>query len=210
MRPPKPSIATGEIPVSRYGAISYVYRAYDQDGDLLYVGVTDELFSRIHQHKLSAAWWPQAHRIVWEQYATRIEAERAERYSIMELLPQHNRRDNHRRILAAEMGHRRPYDGEAWRRLGDVIRAERTGVRRTQTSIAGDAGVDVTAFRRLERGEAVKYKRRFLERVEVALGWHSGSIEAVLGGGEPSRMSEEELSERARAAHALVSLGDRI
>jgi predicted GIY-YIG superfamily endonuclease len=210
MRPPKPPIATGEVPFSRYGATSYVYRAYDRDDELLYVGVTDDLFSRMHQHKLSAAWWTQAERIVWEQYENRIEAERAERYSIMELLPQHNRRDNHRRILAAEMGHRRPHDGEAWRRLGNVIRAERTTMRRTQTSIAGDAHVDVTDFRCLERGEAVKYERWFLERVEIALGWHGGSIEAVLGGGEPSRLNEEELSDRARAAARLVSLGDRI
>lgn len=200
-------IASGEIPLGVPGE-SFVYFMYGADGDVLYVGVTDDLSQRIAGHA-TAAWRRSVRRIAWHKYASRVDAERAETYWIRELLPQFNVRDNGRRWMAATMGHRRPYDAEAWRRLGEVIREERMRMRWTQTAIARDAHVDVKYWRGLERGESTRHERELLESAERVLGWHPGSVESVLAGGEPNRLSEEERMERAHAEHAALALGER-
>jgi predicted GIY-YIG superfamily endonuclease len=40
--------------------IRYVYRIYDQHGDLIYVGCTQDLFKRLKAHRLT--WW--AHQVI--------------------------------------------------------------------------------------------------------------------------------------------------
>ncbi|WP_214108879.1 GIY-YIG nuclease family protein [Acrocarpospora catenulata] len=203
-------VASGEIPLPRHGANSYTYRIYDSRDEILYVGVTDDLFLRMVGHRQSSPWWYSADRIAWDQYPTRQEAEIAERRAIRDLIPLHNVRDNGRRAFAAQMGHCRPYDGAAWKHFGEVLRSARETARRTQKSVAADARVAPAEYRALERGESTSYKRELLLGVEYALGWREGSIEAVLGGGEPTPLTEAEWAERLRRAHDAIALGDVI
>ena len=208
MRPPPEPLASGDIPLG-LPLESFVYFMYGADGDILYVGVTDDLSQRIAGHA-TAAWRRRVRRITWNKYASRSEAERAETYWIRELLPEHNIRDNGRRLMAAAMGHRRPYGAAAWRTLGARIRAARSAARRSQTAMAADAGMRVEDLRALERGEATRHDKALLGAVEHALQWHPGSIETVLAGGEPVPLTAEERQERAFAEHARLSLGERI
>ena len=152
----------------------------------------------------------QVDRTTWELYADRDEAEYAETYWIRHLYPRHNRKDNGRRIAAEAMGHRRLYDPMAWRRLGEVIRADRAAMRQTQKGAAAEARIEVAMFRSLERGAGTCYEQAVLESVERVMCWHPGSLETVLAGGEPDRLTEAELMDRARAEHAALALGDRL
>jgi len=206
---PQPPLETGELPVPMRGE-AFVYRMYDENGDVLYVGVADDVSARVGKHHQERLWFPRVRRIVWERHPSRADAEHAERYFIAQLVPEHNIRDNGRRVLAAQMGHRKPYPGEAWQRLGQSVRAERARTRRAQKEIAAAASVSMAEYRALERGESTRYERIFLERVEAALAWKPGSFEAVLAGGEPARLTDAELFERALTAHRVSSPGDRI
>lgn len=67
---------------------TYVYRAYCLCGDLLYVGITRNLFSRLTGHARDRSRWEQkAVRIEWDLYATRLAAERVEAHLIRTLDP---------------------------------------------------------------------------------------------------------------------------
>ena len=84
-------VASGafEVPTEPSGA--YVYRAYCRCGDLLYVGVTNDIFSRMTAHRrTNAAWELKLARLEWDRYRTRNEAERVERHLISTLSPSHN------------------------------------------------------------------------------------------------------------------------
>ncbi|MGW7283988.1 GIY-YIG nuclease family protein [Streptomyces sp. NPDC054847] len=71
-----------------------VYRLYDEDGVLLYVGITYDVPERWRHHRRHKPWWPQvAHeRLVW--YDTRPEAEAAETHAIVAEEPLHNQVKN--------------------------------------------------------------------------------------------------------------------
>lgn len=71
-----------------------VYRLYDADGVLLYVGVTDEPKTRFKTHAGTKSWWPSVYsrRIEWHQ--DRAAAETAERTAIREEYPLWNRDDS--------------------------------------------------------------------------------------------------------------------
>ncbi|MEA5366038.1 GIY-YIG nuclease family protein [Amycolatopsis sp., V23-08] len=70
---------------------TYVYRAYCLCGDLLYVGITHNLFARLTDHARSRARWElKAVRIEWDIYRTRLMAERVESHLIRTLDPVFN------------------------------------------------------------------------------------------------------------------------
>lgn len=48
-----------------------VYRAYDETGQLLYVGITETGVSRLDSHRLHSAWWPLTTRIELDHYPDR-------------------------------------------------------------------------------------------------------------------------------------------
>lgn len=48
-----------------------LYRAYDADGQLLYVGITETGTSRMDSHRLASEWWPQVARIELDHYPDR-------------------------------------------------------------------------------------------------------------------------------------------
>lgn len=76
--------------MSVYDPQAWVYRAFDADGDLLYVGMTQRPRTRMQQHRRKADWWGDASRIRFSQYPTRNDALQAERSAIHSEKPVYN------------------------------------------------------------------------------------------------------------------------
>ena len=84
-------VASGAFDVPTEPAGAYVYRAYCRCGDLLYIGVTNDIFTRMTAHRRTHADWERRlARLEWDRYRTRTEAERVERHLISTLNPSHN------------------------------------------------------------------------------------------------------------------------
>jgi len=68
-----------------------LYRLYDADGHLLYVGVTDRPSVRFAQHEADKAWWPEVatKEITWRR--TRQAALKAELRAIQREHPRYNK-----------------------------------------------------------------------------------------------------------------------
>jgi predicted GIY-YIG superfamily endonuclease len=67
-----------------------LYRFYSGDGQLLYIGITQDAEYRWRCHARDAAWWHLQARITVERYRTRAEAEDAEREAIKTERPLYN------------------------------------------------------------------------------------------------------------------------
>tara|TARA_R100000482_G_scaffold120627_1_gene66079 strand:+ start:774 stop:1280 length:507 start_codon:yes stop_codon:yes gene_type:complete len=68
-----------------------LYRAYSSTGELMYVGISLSVMSRLSQHKNSSAWFNSAARIDIEYYPTRTDALAAEKQAIQTECPVHNK-----------------------------------------------------------------------------------------------------------------------
>lgn len=67
-----------------------VYRAFDAEGDLLYVGVTTKGPLRWEQHAATKPWWNSVARIDVAHYSTVRDALDAERFAIGSEHPRYN------------------------------------------------------------------------------------------------------------------------
>jgi excinuclease UvrABC nuclease subunit len=67
-----------------------VYRVYDSEGSLLYVGMGNNPMNRWSSHAGRHAWWTEAASFRVEWYATREEAAGVEKTAIREEDPKHN------------------------------------------------------------------------------------------------------------------------
>lgn len=67
-----------------------LYRFYGENDALLYVGITDHLGTRWHNHARKKPWWPEVRRQTAEWYPTRAEAAEAEIQAIRTEHPRHN------------------------------------------------------------------------------------------------------------------------
>jgi excinuclease UvrABC nuclease subunit len=67
----------------------FVYRAFDSEGRVLYIGQTCNLGRRISDHVCSS-WWCDAASITWEHFDSREDALEAERAAIRAERPPHN------------------------------------------------------------------------------------------------------------------------
>ncbi|MEU8371240.1 GIY-YIG nuclease family protein [Micromonospora tulbaghiae] len=69
-----------------------LYRLYDREGRLLYIGITVNPQSRFGQHAEDKAWWPEVDTesiaLVW--FDTRAEAEKLELLAVRDERPLHN------------------------------------------------------------------------------------------------------------------------
>jgi predicted GIY-YIG superfamily endonuclease len=74
---------------SREPVVTYVYRFWDHDDTLLYVGVTANLETRFKDHS-GKHWWPQASHSTVEAHPNRALALVAEATAIMDENPLHN------------------------------------------------------------------------------------------------------------------------
>jgi hypothetical protein len=55
-------------------AITYLYRCFDRDGQLLYVGVSDNVDRRLRQHVVDKFWWGDVTKVTRMAFPRRIEA----------------------------------------------------------------------------------------------------------------------------------------
>jgi predicted GIY-YIG superfamily endonuclease len=67
-----------------------LYRYFDADGQLLYLGITCNLKSREQQHQQKSTWWPHAVRRTDEWLPDRAAAELAEARAVRAERPKHN------------------------------------------------------------------------------------------------------------------------
>lgn len=71
-----------------------VYRYYDADAVLIYVGITNRGMQRQHEHNIRAEWWPYVTRQEVEHYPNRPEAAKRERELIQRHRPPFNMQHN--------------------------------------------------------------------------------------------------------------------
>lgn len=67
-----------------------VYRAFDGDGALLYVGCTGDFTTRVDQHRTTKAWWVDVSTVTVEHHIDRDAAFVAERAAIDAERPRYN------------------------------------------------------------------------------------------------------------------------
>ena len=72
----------------------HLYRHFDKDGNLLYVGISINAFQRLSQHKNSSSWFDEITRVEIERYPSRSAVEAAEKKAIIDEKPIHNKRYN--------------------------------------------------------------------------------------------------------------------
>ncbi|NIB43837.1 helix-turn-helix domain-containing protein [Pseudomaricurvus alkylphenolicus] len=67
-----------------------LYRHFDKDDSLLYVGISLSAVNRLAQHKVASNWYPDVCRMTIENFDSRDELLNAERRAILEERPKHN------------------------------------------------------------------------------------------------------------------------
>lgn len=68
-----------------------LYRCFDDNGDLLYVGISWNAAARLAAHQRGSGWWAEVVRIDLEHFPTRAHAARAETEAIRQEWPAYNR-----------------------------------------------------------------------------------------------------------------------
>ena len=120
-----------------------LYRLFNADDELLYIGITQRQMVRFHQHSRDKGWWSEVARIRIEHYPTREDVERAERDAIRSEKPRYNIVWNDGRGEVPKRPPKPPRDGFGFgSRRQDVWRPEamictltrKAGSFRTQTS----------------------------------------------------------------------------
>lgn len=97
----------------------YVYRLFDADGGLLYIGSSINPRARFDRHKLEQPWWPQVASWTLEACPSLDEARIAERLAIDAEDPRHNKirylpvlpKNKHRMVR---------FSDEDWAEFGDL------------------------------------------------------------------------------------------
>jgi predicted GIY-YIG superfamily endonuclease len=104
--------------------MTVLYRLFDSEDRLLYVGITDRYGLRMGQHRTSKWWWPRVHRTETEWFASRAVAETMEVRAIRSERPLYNVMDTERALQSAAglVG--------AWLTLDDPYAEEREQVAR--------------------------------------------------------------------------------
>ena len=89
----------------------YLYRAFDADTTLLYVGISVNAITRLGQHSTMSAWWERVAEIRVEKYASREDALEAEARAIEAEKPLHNVAGG-RRVVDPEVAEARRLERE--------------------------------------------------------------------------------------------------
>lgn len=69
-----------------------VYRLFNQDGSVIYIGSTGNLKQRLSAHRRDKSWWPEVDRVETEAHPDRDSAYAAEDAAILAEKPRHNAR----------------------------------------------------------------------------------------------------------------------
>ncbi len=79
-----------EVFVAAHPMDQILYRFFDGEGRLLYIGITGDAAVRWSNHRRDRPWWPLMRRIEIEPHATRADVEAAERAAIIAERPAFN------------------------------------------------------------------------------------------------------------------------
>lgn len=71
-----------------------LYRCFDADGGLLYIGITGDPGNRFAVHRCTTPWWHEVEKVTEEEFASRADLEEAERQAIRAEYPFYNQKDN--------------------------------------------------------------------------------------------------------------------
>jgi DNA-binding transcriptional regulator YiaG len=117
-----------------------LYRAYDRNGDLLYVGISLSTINRASQHQRDAAWFSEMARMEVELFDTREAAVAAEQIAIKTEEPKHN------------VCHNRPPPEAYVAPSPGEFRATLKSLGITQRWLAGRLGVETSTVNRWAQG----------------------------------------------------------
>ena len=78
------------LPTTAESGNTDLYRYFDAEGRLLYVGISFSAIARASQHRSGKGWWVQVANMTVEHLSTREEATEAERVAILTERPIHN------------------------------------------------------------------------------------------------------------------------
>lgn len=95
----EPELLDDPIPAERGSADHTLYMLYDEDGALLYIGITDRGPRRLVQHYKDKPWFGEVARSEFYRCPTRRGAEAQEVALIKELHPRHNVVHNGLRVV---------------------------------------------------------------------------------------------------------------
>ena len=70
---------------------TYLYRLYNSSDELLYVGITRDLFSRLSTHRVVQSWWSSVDYYSVKEFKNREEAASMESFLIATAQPEHNK-----------------------------------------------------------------------------------------------------------------------
>lgn len=71
-----------------------LYRLFNSEGDLIYIGITNNIKARFQQHLSEQSWWGEVADCQTEFHRDRSTLERIEADEIASLRPRHNKRGN--------------------------------------------------------------------------------------------------------------------
>ena len=71
-----------------------LYRHFDKEGALLYVGISLNALNRLAQHKAASGWFEDIHKVEIETFVNRVSALNAERTAIETEKPKWNKKHN--------------------------------------------------------------------------------------------------------------------
>ena len=71
--------------------MEYLYRAFDCNNQLLYVGISNDWTRRLHEHEKQSLWFDKTQHVTIEKFETRAEVEVAEKAAIEQEKPVFNK-----------------------------------------------------------------------------------------------------------------------
>jgi len=148
--------------MSKQAGRTALYRVYDAEGGLLYVGISANPDLRFGQHSQLKEWWTEVADRKIEWHPTRESAASAERDAIQIELPKWNSRLSARVGGAQEVFAQYKAHVEGERALREAMReaaADELRAGATVTVLARSTGLTPEVFRRLARELGVERKR---------------------------------------------------
>lgn len=155
-----------------------LYRLFDADTRLLYVGITNAPESRWNQHRIEKAWWKDVAEKAVTWFDSRQEAESAESVAIRTEHPIWNVKGRDKDAMA------RPSNltGD-WRAIGRAVFLRRAELgMASRQDLAERAGVHINTIGRIERGAPLTRRGSTWDRLEAALRWPSGYLDRLARG----------------------------
>ena len=90
---PIPAAKCLDLDTRQWPGDTWLYRAFDDAGDLLYVGITNNVAQRMRAHRRKSRWWPRCDYVELADFRERVDARAAERRAIRTEMPRFNDAD---------------------------------------------------------------------------------------------------------------------